>query len=159
MSKVCVPAFFIPFVYFYIHWHARFFFPAQRKSRANFLSKQTGTPGGTWFSSHLCCAVVVRFVFAILQPTQHDAWCPGTWSCPDEESPFCRRTVRYCQDSGVLPDSVRRLPTCGDPQESWRSCPHQADPVRRPPTCGDPRGRWKSRRHQGRSAAHTGDDR
>ena len=47
--------------------------------------------------------VVVRFVFAILQPTQHDAWCPGTWSCPDKESPFCRRTVRYCQDSGVLP--------------------------------------------------------
>jgi hypothetical protein len=35
-------------------------FPTQRESCVIFLSKQNGTPGGTWFSSHLCCAVVVE---------------------------------------------------------------------------------------------------
>ena len=35
-------------------------FPTQRKSCVIFLSKQNGTPGGTWFSSHLCCANIRR---------------------------------------------------------------------------------------------------
>jgi len=43
---------------FYIHWHARnLFSPACRENPLGiFLSKQNGTPSGTWFSSHLCCA-------------------------------------------------------------------------------------------------------
>ena len=35
-------------------------FSTQKKSCVIFLSKQNGTPGGTWFSSHLCCANIRR---------------------------------------------------------------------------------------------------
>jgi hypothetical protein len=36
-----------------------------------FRVKQIGTPGGTWFSSHLCCAtMVVGFISKLLSNTQ-----------------------------------------------------------------------------------------
>ena len=48
----------VSFVYF-LYTLARphlLYFPPREKSCVIFLSKQNGTPSGTWFSSHLCCA-------------------------------------------------------------------------------------------------------
>ena len=46
---------FVYFLYTLARPHSSLF-STQRKSCVIFLSKQNGTPSGTWFSSHLCCA-------------------------------------------------------------------------------------------------------
>ena len=54
------------FYFVYLSTLARpHFFPHEKPLEAGFqVSKQIGTPGGTWFSSHLRCNVVVGFIFA-----------------------------------------------------------------------------------------------
>jgi len=57
MNKTCVLVFCFFCVFsIYTGTPASSLFSTQRKSRVIFLSKQNCTPGGTWFSSHLCCA-------------------------------------------------------------------------------------------------------
>ena len=61
MKKTCVPVSFVFCVFLiYTGTPTSSLFSTQRKSCVIFLSKQNGTPGGTWFSSHLCCANIRR---------------------------------------------------------------------------------------------------
>ena len=71
-----------------------------------FRVKQIGTPGGTWFSSHLCFVVVIRIVFA-RSSNQH--------SILHDKTPMCgsaRRTrgLSYADNTERLVILFRSLP-------------------------------------------------
>ena len=65
MNKVTIPLHCLPcstFVYS-VYWHARNTYKVSTIQTSTHVfqkcAKQNGTPSGTWFSSHLCCAALV----------------------------------------------------------------------------------------------------
>jgi archaellum biogenesis protein FlaJ (TadC family) len=76
MNKTCVP-FSLFVLCTLVHWHARVFIFFVAEKHDIFLSKQIGTPSGTWFSSHLCCAIMA-VVFRLVS------------------SPVCKWWSRWC---------------------------------------------------------------
>jgi uncharacterized membrane protein len=108
-----------------VRWYTRvhYFFMHREILLGFFLSKQIGTPNGTWFSSYLCCATMV-VVFTLMSYPLYKWWsrwcyfrCHSWFKAPNN-SPKVALILGHLSYffSGAL-----RRPKIGTPvSEGWR---------------------------------------